>query len=43
MPGSTRKTQKNLYLSVDVCEPLEDDDRPQNEVVEGLLREEYDL
>lgn len=37
-----RKVPKNLSLSIEVVERLEDEDN-QSEVVEELLREEYDL
>jgi len=36
------KRQKTLSLSDEVCEQLEQEDN-QSEVVEELLREEYDL
>jgi hypothetical protein len=38
----TRKTDKNLSLSLDVVERLEEEDN-QSQFVESLLREEYDL
>jgi len=38
----TRKTDKNLSLSIEVCERLEEEEN-QSQFVESLLREEYDL